>query len=50
MRLTLFILRVVGVVGGAGVFACGQRAGEQHVAGGALVLRGGKGSISAPAA
>lgn len=41
---------MVGVVGGAGVFACGQRAGEQHVAGSRLVLRAGEAGVPAPAA
>lgn len=47
MKLTLFTQRVVG---GARVFACGQRAGKQQVTGGRLVLGAGEGGVSATAA
>lgn len=46
-KLTLLALHVVG---GDGVSACGQRAGEQYVSGGRLVLRVGEAGLSAPAA
>lgn len=49
-RLTLLVLRDVGVVGVGAVFARGQRAGEKHVVGVALVLRVGEAGIPAPAA
>lgn len=47
VTLTLFALRVAG---GARVFACRQRAGEQHVARGCLALGAGEADVSVPAA
>lgn len=47
LTLTLLTLQVIG---GGGVFASGQRTGEQHIRGGRRVLRTSKAGISPPTA